>query len=159
MLKIDAKIFWWVWSSIPKVPKIASLQCLYNISKKKLWMEFFMKFIKIKISTSWIINFWWKPNMPKVPEKGSLLSFCKILRKSITTVFVFYCEAKTFRYFTGFQSCLLLLVFANIQTPDFCQDTPGFWCCPGVPDWISLSWFLYFLPKKCSYLHNFSSAV
>ena len=30
--------FWWRWSSIPKVPKIASFQCLYlnNISKKKL---------------------------------------------------------------------------------------------------------------------------
>ena len=26
---------WWVWQSISKVPKIASLQCLYNISKKK----------------------------------------------------------------------------------------------------------------------------
>ena len=27
--------FWWGWSSIPKVLKIASLQCLYNISRKK----------------------------------------------------------------------------------------------------------------------------
>ena len=36
LLKIDTKIFWFVYSSIPKVSKIASLQCLYNISKKKL---------------------------------------------------------------------------------------------------------------------------
>ena len=28
--------FWWKWSGISKVPKIASLQCLYSISKKKL---------------------------------------------------------------------------------------------------------------------------
>ena len=28
--------FWWRWSSIPEVPKITSLQCLYNISIKKL---------------------------------------------------------------------------------------------------------------------------
>ena len=28
--------FWWIWSSIPKVPKIATLQCLRNILKKKL---------------------------------------------------------------------------------------------------------------------------
>ena len=28
--------FWYGWSSIPKVPKIASWQCLYNISKKNL---------------------------------------------------------------------------------------------------------------------------
>ena len=26
--------FWWRWSTISKVPKIASLQCLYNIPKK-----------------------------------------------------------------------------------------------------------------------------
>ena len=34
LLQICTKIFWWVWSSIPKVPKKASLQCLYNIPKK-----------------------------------------------------------------------------------------------------------------------------
>ena len=34
LLQIDTKIFSWVWSSIPKVPKKASLQCLYNIPKK-----------------------------------------------------------------------------------------------------------------------------
>ena len=34
LLQIDTKIFWWVWSCIPKVPKKASLQCLYNIPKK-----------------------------------------------------------------------------------------------------------------------------
>ena len=32
-------LFWLGWSSIPKVPKIANLQCLYNISKKKLKMK------------------------------------------------------------------------------------------------------------------------
>ena len=36
LLQIDTKIFCWVWSSISKVPKIASLQCLYNIPKKGL---------------------------------------------------------------------------------------------------------------------------
>ena len=34
LLQIDTKIFSWVWSSIPKVPKKSSLQCLYNIPKK-----------------------------------------------------------------------------------------------------------------------------
>ena len=34
LLQIDTKIFWWVWSSLTKVPKKASLQCLYNIPKK-----------------------------------------------------------------------------------------------------------------------------
>ena len=35
-LQIDTKIFLLRWSSILKVSKIASLQCLYYISKKKL---------------------------------------------------------------------------------------------------------------------------
>ena len=33
LLLIDIKIIWWVWSSIPKVPKKASLQYLFNIPK------------------------------------------------------------------------------------------------------------------------------
>ena len=69
LLKIDTKIFWWVRSTIPKVSKIASLQCLYNISKKKLWAKFIIEFIKIKTSASWIIDFWWKPDMLKYPKK------------------------------------------------------------------------------------------
>ena len=52
LLKIDTKIFWWVWSSIPKVPKTESLQCIYNISKEKLWIELIMEFMKIISSTS-----------------------------------------------------------------------------------------------------------
>ena len=39
--------WWWEWSSILKVLKITSLQCLYNISKKKLWMN-------------GVLNFWCK---------------------------------------------------------------------------------------------------
>ena len=88
------RAWWWAWSSILKVLKVTSLQCLYNISKKKLWMEFILEFIKVNTSTNWIINFPWKPDMSKVPNKGSLLNFCNILRKSIATAFVFYCDAK-----------------------------------------------------------------
>ena len=39
LLQIDIKIFWLVYSSIPKVAKIAILQCLKNISKKKVRAE------------------------------------------------------------------------------------------------------------------------
>ena len=41
-MKVSCKLmlwFWWGYSSISKVLKIASLQCLYNISKKKLEMK------------------------------------------------------------------------------------------------------------------------
>ena len=34
------RAWWWEWSSILNVLKVTSLECLYNISKKKLWMEF-----------------------------------------------------------------------------------------------------------------------
>ena len=36
--------------------------------------------------------------MYKVPKKGSLLNFRNILRKSIATAFVFYCDAKQILY-------------------------------------------------------------
>ena len=45
--------FWWKWSSIPKVPKRASLQCLRNISKNKLemkmtfWMQINISFLQV----------------------------------------------------------------------------------------------------------------
>ena len=162
LLKSDTKIFCWVWSSIPKVSKIASLQCLYNISKKK----FIMKFIKIKTSTSWIINFRWKPSMSKAPEKRILLSFCNVLRKSIATVFVFFCEAKTCRCFTGFLSCLLLLVFANIPTvPIFPRRTDfGFWhavllsriesVCPGFYISYQKYFHIYIIfHQQCKTIH------
>ena len=67
--------------------KVTSLLCLYNISKKELWIEFsnfdlsyrfFMKVTRHVQST----------------EKWSLLNFSNILRKSIATAFLFYCDAK-----------------------------------------------------------------
>ena len=46
--------FWWWWSSIPKVPKIGGLQCLYNISKKKLDMKLiFCMQTNIKVCINW----------------------------------------------------------------------------------------------------------
>ena len=35
-----------------------------------------------------------KVDMSKVTKKGSLLSFCNIIRKSTVTAFVFYCDVK-----------------------------------------------------------------
>ena len=89
--------------------------------------------------------------MSEVTKKESLLSFCNILRKSIVTVFVFYCDAKHSDTLQGpsHQSCLLLLVFTNIPTVSIFPGQPQFVvCCPSVPDWINLYWFLYFSPKN-----------
>ena len=59
LLQIDINIFWWWRSSTPKVPKIASSQCLYNISKKKLEkkLNFWMQ-INIKVSYKLISTLW-----------------------------------------------------------------------------------------------------
>ena len=70
--------------------------------------------------------------MSKLPKKGSLLSFYIILRKSIVTIFVFYCDAKHSDTLQGFKSCLLLLVSASIQLSRFCQDSPDSWCAVPV---------------------------
>ena len=49
LLQIDIKIFRWVWSSIPEIPKTTSLQCLNNIPKNvEMRLTFFMQ-INVKV--------------------------------------------------------------------------------------------------------------
>ena len=81
------RAWWWEWSSILKVPKVTSLQCLYNISKKKLWIEFSI----FDVSYRFLMKV---ARHVQSTKKGSLLNFSNILRKSIATAFVFYCDAK-----------------------------------------------------------------
>ena len=81
------RTWWWEWSSILKVLKVTSLQCLYNISKKKLWMEFSI----FDVSYRFLMKV---ARHVQSTKKGSLLNFSNILRKSIATAFVFYCDAK-----------------------------------------------------------------
>ena len=81
------RTWWWEWSSILKVLKVTSLQCLYNISKKKLWMEFSI----FDVSYRFLMKV---ARHVQSTEKGSLLNFSNILKKSIATAFVFYCDAK-----------------------------------------------------------------
>ena len=58
LLQIDIMI-WWGWSGIPKVSKIASLQCFYNISNKKLKMKLiFCMEINIRVSYKFISTLW-----------------------------------------------------------------------------------------------------
>ena len=91
--------FWWGWSSIPKVSKLLSLQCLYNISKKKLQiklslcMQINIKMGKtsyklastlsaLKFSTRWYYHSWseWS-SIPKVLKVTSLQYLYKISKK------------------------------------------------------------------------------
>ena len=53
--------------------KVASLQFICNIWKKKLGLEFITCMqINMKVPTSWYYRFWWKwPVMSKVPKIGT----------------------------------------------------------------------------------------
>ena len=89
-----------------------SLQYLKN----KLGMEFiFCMQINIKVFTSWHYHSGWKgPDMFRVPRIRSWQYFCNIKRKKCHNCFFLLLWCKIFRYFTGVQSCFLLLVYAML---------------------------------------------
>ena len=96
--------WWWEWSSILKVPKVTSLQCLYNISKKKLWMEFSIFDVELSIFDES------SKTCPKYQKRKFVKCF-QYTNKNYCNCFCVLLWSKTFRYFTGFQLFLLLLVF------------------------------------------------
>ena len=96
--------FWWGWSSIPKVPKDASLQCLYNISKITLEMNLiFCMQINIKVSykllsilwvstflTGWYYHYWWAwSSILKLLKVTSLQYLYNISKKKLRMEFIF----------------------------------------------------------------------
>ena len=100
-LQVDT-IFW--WSCISKVPEIASLQCLYNFSKKKLEMKLifcmqinikvFFKLIStlcaLKFPTRWYYHYWWAwLSILKVVKVTSLQYLYNISEKKLVMEFVF----------------------------------------------------------------------
>ena len=87
-LQINTDI-WLGWSNISRVPKISSLQCLYNISKSKLEqinIKFSYKFISTlwvaKFSTSWYYFYWqtWS-RILRIPKLTSLQYLYNISKK------------------------------------------------------------------------------
>ena len=94
LLQIDTTILMG-WSTISKVSKIASLQCLFNISKKKLEKKFtFSLQINIKVSyklistllasnfvSRWYYHWWSWSSILKV-FKVTSLQVCNIFTKS-----------------------------------------------------------------------------
>ena len=79
-----------------RLTKIASLQYLYNISKKKLGMEFIFymqkkkKFLQASINVFDGIG----GTCPKYQKQEIGNIFATYYEKSIATAFVFYCDAK-----------------------------------------------------------------
>ena len=140
MIMKTRRAWWWAWLIILKVLKVASLQCLYNVSKKKLWIEFMDH------------RFWMKARHLQSIRKRKFVKFLQYTKKKYHNCFCVLLWSKTFRLFMEFQSCLLLLVFANIPTVPILPEQSWFLvCCPSVLDWINLSWFLYLLQKDFIY--------
>ena len=118
--------FWWGWSSISKVPKIASLWCLYNMSKKKLEMKMiFCTQIKIrvvyksistlwapKLPTRWYYHYWWAWWSIRKVLKVTSFQISAISRKrSYKWSSLLWYKTFSFILWGPVQSCLLLLVF------------------------------------------------
>ena len=68
-----------------------------------------------------------KADLSKAPKKGSLSSFCNILRKSIVTVFVFCFDAKYSYTLHGPSHVCYYLFLQTFQLSRFCQVSPSLW--------------------------------
>ena len=101
---------WWAWSIILKVLQVKSLQYLYNISKKKLGLDFI-----IKGSTSCSYPFWWKKPDVQSTQNRKLVIFCNILRKKCCNCFFVLLWCETCRYFSRVQTCCYLLLYWYIM--------------------------------------------
>ena len=147
--------WWWAWSSVLKILKVISLQCLYNISNGVHYgVHQDQNFCKLDY------RFFMKASMSKVLKKGSMLSFCNIWRKGIVTVFVFYCNAKHSDTLRGSSPVCFYLFLKTFQQSRFCQDSPGFWYAIPVSR-IDLVCPVFYIShqKMFLYAHHFSSAV
>ena len=106
--------YWCTWSSIVKVLKVTTLQYFKkeirdgvhflhadkHQSFYKLALLFFMVVARhVQISQNW-----------------KLVTFANILRKKCHNCFCILLWCKTFRYFTGVQSCLLQFFPRNLET-------------------------------------------
>ena len=82
---------------------MTSLQYLYNISKKKLGMDFiFSVLINIKVSTNSRYCFWWKwPDMSEAPKIGSWYFFLQYLKKKCLQVLLYSIVMQKIHIFYG----------------------------------------------------------
>ena len=97
--------------------------------------------------------------MSKVPQKRNLLIFCNILRKTIATAFVFYCDAKHSDTLQGSSHlcCYLLLGGCDQNWAWHFRSWNSKICCISR-EWIDkMSWFFYMLIHESSMLiHKFT---
>ena len=99
-----------------QVLKILSLQYLYNISKKKLGMEFiFCMQIKIKVSCKLALSFLMDRHVRSTKNR-ELLMFLWHIKKKVLQLLLYSIVMQNIQMFTRVHLCLLLLVF--VDNPD-----------------------------------------
>ena len=109
--------YWWAWSSILKVLKVTNLQYSYNISKKKLGIEFiFCMQINIKRLQVGLLFLMKVARHVQITQNRKFVKLLQYIKKKYCNCFCVLLWWKRFRYFTGFQPCLLLLVFGWLCT-------------------------------------------
>ena len=115
LLQIDTTIWMEIVKHFQSSQNIKFAMSLQYLKKEVMEFTFCVQ-ITIKFSASWHYRFWWKwSNMSKVPKIGSWYYFCNILRKKCHNCFCVLLWCKTFRYFVGVMSCLLLLLFPKMS--------------------------------------------
>ena len=103
-------ILWLGWLSIPKVSIIAILECLHNISKKKLEMKliFFLhqnflqvdfNILCIKLSTRWYYRYCWSwSSILKVLKVTKFQYLYSISKKKLRMEFIFSMQMEKARH-------------------------------------------------------------
>ena len=164
LLKSENNIFWWVWSSIPKVLKIASLQCLYNISKNKFIIEFIIVHYSAHYRVHQDQNFY-KLDYQFLMEARHVHStqkrkFLQYINEKYWNCICVLLWGKNIQILYGVPVMFVVICFCkHSNCPDFARTVPVFGIFSQRPRLNRFVPVFIFLTKKCSYLHNFSSAV
>ena len=90
-------------------------------SKFAITLQHLKKEVRNEFSTSWYYPFWWKwPNVQNT-ENRKFVIFLQYIKKKLLQLLCVLLWCKTFRYFTGVQSCSLLLVLYGISNYHYKQ--------------------------------------
>ena len=109
--------FWWPCSSIPKVPKIASWQFLYNISKEKVRDEVdFLHRDKHQSFNKLALSFLMEvAKLVQSTQNRNSVIFWKYTQKKEWQMLLCSFVMPNIQIFYGVQSCSLFLVFHKVR--------------------------------------------
>ena len=132
--------FWWEWSSIPRISKIAKLQYLYSKNNLEMWLIFCMH-INIRVPYKLISTLWaYKLILSLLID---MIKHSQSTQNNTFTIFLHYLKKKLGMEFTF---CMLI----NIKDPTswhycFWWKWPDMSKVPKIGSW---SYFCNILIKK-----------